>query len=42
MYNLGLVTIVIIASNVIMSFKGFDDRLFFEKYKFNVGSIRRG
>lgn len=42
MYNLGLVTIVIIAANVIMSFKGFDDRLFFEKYKFNVGSIRRG
>lgn len=42
MYNLGMVTIVIIASNVIMSFKGFDDRLFFEKYKFNVGSIRRG
>ena len=25
-----------------MSLKGFDDRLFFEKYKFNVGSIRRG
>ncbi|WP_411895605.1 rhomboid family intramembrane serine protease [Winogradskyella sp. A2] len=42
MYNLGLVTIVIIAANVIMSFKGFDDRLFFEKYKFNVGNIRRG
>jgi len=42
MYNLGMVTIVIIASNVIMSFKGFDDRLFFEKYKFNIGSIRRG
>jgi membrane associated rhomboid family serine protease len=42
MYNLGLVTIVIIAANVIISFKGFDDRLFFEKYKFNVGQIRRG
>jgi len=42
MYNLGLVTIVIIAANVIMSFKGFSDRSFFEKYKFNVGSIRRG
>lgn len=42
MYNLGLVTTVIIAANVIMSFKGFKDRLFFEKYKFNVGSIRRG
>ena len=42
MYNLGLVTAVIIAANAIMSFKGFGDRLFFEKYKFNVGNIRRG
>ena len=42
MYNLGIVTIAIIAANVIMSFKGFDDRGFFEKYKFNVGSIKRG
>jgi membrane associated rhomboid family serine protease len=42
MYNLGVVTIVIIAANVIMSFKGFEDRLFFEKYKFNVGNIKRG
>ena len=42
MYNLGIVTIVIIAANAIMSFKGFKDRLFFEKYKFNIGSIRRG
>lgn len=42
MYNLDIVTIVIIAANVIISFKGFEDRLFFEKYKFNVGSIRRG
>lgn len=42
MYNLDLVTIAIIAANVIISIKGFDDRLFFEKYKFNVGSIRRG
>ena len=44
MDNLGisLVTVVIIAANAIMSFKGFDDRGFFEKYKFNVGSIKRG
>lgn len=44
MDNLGIsiVTIVIIAANVIMSFKGFGDRIFFEKYKFNVGSIKRG
>lgn len=42
MYNLDPVTIAIIAANVIMSLKGFEDRMFFEKYKFNVGSIRRG
>jgi len=42
MYNLDLVTIAIIAANVIISFKGFNDRLFFERYKFNVGNIRRG
>ncbi|NNE33346.1 MAG: rhomboid family intramembrane serine protease [Winogradskyella sp.] len=42
MYNLDPVTIAIIAANVIISMKGFNDRLFFEKYKFNVGSIRRG
>ena len=44
MDNLGisLVTIVIIVANVIMSFKGFEDRGFFERFKFNVGSIKRG
>ena len=42
MYNLSLVTVVIIAANAIISFKGFDDRLFFERFKFNVGSVRRG
>ncbi len=42
MYNLSLVTIVIIAANVIFSLKGFEDRLFFERYKFNIGGIRRG
>ena len=40
--NLDPVTIVIIAANVIMSLKGFNDRSFFERYKFNVGSIKRG
>ncbi|MBA6151501.1 rhomboid family intramembrane serine protease [Gelidibacter maritimus] len=42
MGNLDLVTIVVIAANVIISFKGFNDRGFFERYKFNVGGIRRG
>ena len=42
MYGLGLITLVIIAANAIISFKGFGDRYFFERYKFNVGSIKRG
>ena len=42
MGNLSLVTIVIIAANVIISLKGFNDYGFFDKYKFNVGAINRG
>ncbi|MBR9845514.1 MAG: rhomboid family intramembrane serine protease [Algicola sp.] len=42
MGSLTLVTIVIIAANVLISYKGFNDYGFFERYKFNVGSIRRG
>lgn len=42
MYNLDLVTGIIIAANVAMSLKGFENRTFFERYKFNVGQIRRG
>lgn len=42
MDNLSLVTIVLIAANVIISYKGFNDYSFFERYKFNVGSVRRG
>lgn len=42
MSNLSLITIIIIAANVIFSMKGFNDFLFFEKYKFNIGAIKRG
>ncbi|MDT0649795.1 rhomboid family intramembrane serine protease [Autumnicola edwardsiae] len=42
MGDLSLVTIIVIAANVIISFKGFNDNAFFEKYKFNVGDIKRG
>lgn len=42
MQNLHLATIVIIAANVIISMKGFNDFSFFEKYKFNIAGIRRG
>ncbi len=42
MGNLHLITIIIIAANVMISMKGFNDFSFFEKYKFNVGAITRG
>lgn len=42
MGNLHIVTIVIIAANVMISYKGFGDYGFFDKYKFQVGPIKRG
>ncbi|SHG13573.1 Membrane associated serine protease, rhomboid family [Flavobacterium segetis] len=36
------VLIVIILANVLFSYKGFNDLLFFRKYEFHVGSIRSG
>ena len=42
MLNLNIVTIIIIAANVLVSYKGFQDFGFFEKYKFNIGAVRRG
>ncbi len=42
MQNLDIATIIIIAANVIISMKGFNDFSFFEKYKFNIAGIRRG
>ncbi|WP_435139048.1 rhomboid family intramembrane serine protease [Formosa sp. A9] len=42
MGNLSLVTIVIIAANVLISYKGFNDYGFFDRYKFNVGRIQAG
>lgn len=40
--NLSIVVIVIIVANVLISMKGFNDFSFFEKYKFQIGAIRRG
>lgn len=37
-----ILLITIIAINAIVSFKGFDDQLFFRKYEFHIGSIRAG
>ena len=34
--------LVIIVANVLVSFKGFKDRNFFERYKFQVGPINQG
>lgn len=42
MGNLDVITIVIIGANILMSLKGFSDFSFFEKYKFNVGGVKRG
>lgn len=39
-YNLFLIGLI--AINVIISFKGFNDLPFFRKYQFHVGSIRSG
>ncbi|WP_430908005.1 rhomboid family intramembrane serine protease [Maribacter sp. 2-571] len=40
--NIHLATIAIIAANVLVSIKGFEDRSFLERYKFSVGGIRSG
>lgn len=42
MEGINTITIVIIAINCLLSFKGFKDYHFFESYKFNIASIKRG
>ena len=42
MGDLNLVTVIVIAVNVLISMKGFNDYSFFEKYKFSTGAVRRG
>ena len=42
MGKLDLITIIIIAANVIISYKGFSDYNFFDKYKLHVGGVQRG
>lgn len=42
MGNINVVLLIIIGANVVFSLLGFKDRALFEKYKFNVGSIKRG
>lgn len=35
-------SLLIIAANVLFSYKGFQDFSFFEKYKFNIAAVQRG
>jgi membrane associated rhomboid family serine protease len=42
MYDLHIATIAIIAVNVLVSLKGFNDSSFFERYKFGIGAIKAG
>ena len=42
MNNLSVATMAIIAANVIVSLKGFNDTYFFDRYKFGIGAIKAG
>ncbi|MCG9970071.1 rhomboid family intramembrane serine protease [Christiangramia crocea] len=42
MGELSLITLIIIGVNVLISFKGFSDQSFFNKYKFNIADIKSG
>ncbi|ASV32044.1 rhomboid family intramembrane serine protease [Maribacter cobaltidurans] len=42
MYNLDIATIAVIAANIIVSLKGFNDTFFFDRYKFSIGAIKSG
>ena len=42
MYDLHIATIAVIAVNVLVSLKGFNDASFFERYKFGIGAIKAG
>jgi membrane associated rhomboid family serine protease len=40
--NIDKILLLIIIVNVLFSIKGFSDRYFFDKYKFQIGAIQRG
>jgi len=42
MQNVNIATIAIIVLNIVVSLKGFNDRGFFERYKFNIRAIDAG
>mgnify|MGYP000049654041 CR=1 FL=1 len=42
MYNIDIATIAVIAANILVSLKGFNDNSFFDRYKFNISAINAG
>lgn len=40
--NLAIVTLLLIAANVLISYKGFTDDIFFNTYKFSIANLRGG
>lgn len=42
MGELSIVTLIVIAVNALVSFKGFSDQNFFNKYKFNIADYKSG
>jgi membrane associated rhomboid family serine protease len=40
--NLSIATLTVVGINLLVSLKGFNDFSFFERYKFQIGAIRRG
>ena len=42
MYDIHIATIGILAANVLISLKGFNDPGFFDRYKFSIGAIQGG
>src|SRR5690606_31024441 len=42
MMNLHYATIAILAANILVSLRGFNDSRFFARYKFNIGAIQGG
>nr|WP_314864472.1 rhomboid family intramembrane serine protease [uncultured Flavobacterium sp.] len=39
---MNMILIIIIATTILMSYKGFNDLSFFRKYEFHIGSIHKG
>lgn len=42
MHSLHIATIAVIAANILVSLRGFNDNAFFDRYKFSIGGIKTG